>query len=166
VSVFVDYAHNPAAVAATLRTLHRLWGPEHCLAAITLPGDRRDDLLAASAQVLADGVTRAVVYSDEDPRGRQPGEVAALIEREMRHRRPKLQAVCVDGYREALAESLRQAGPGDVILVLYEKLEPVLSLLAGLGAVPAGAARPTLTVAPGATTPLGRGLLAGSPSLH
>jgi cyanophycin synthetase len=67
VSLFVDYAHNPAALAAVLRTLHRLWGPDRCLAAVTLPGDRRDDLLAASAQVLADGVSRAVLYDDEDP---------------------------------------------------------------------------------------------------
>jgi cyanophycin synthetase len=160
VSVFVDYAHNPAAVAATLRTLHLLWGPDRCLAAVTLPGDRRDDLLAASAQVLADGVTRAVLYSDEDPRGRAPGEVAALIEREMRGRRPKLQATVVSGYRDAISEALRQARPGDVVLVLYEKLAPVLGLLAELGAVPAGPARPTLTVAPGAAAPLSRSLLA------
>ena len=84
VSLFVDYAHNPAALAAVLRTLHRLWGPDRCVAAVTLPGDRRDDLLAASAQVLADGVTRVVLYDDEDPRGRAPGEVSALVEREMR----------------------------------------------------------------------------------
>ena len=171
VSVFVDYAHNPAAVAATLRTLHRLWGPEHCLAAVTLPGDRRDDLLAASAQVLADGVTRAVLYSDEDLRGRQPGEAAALIEREMRHRRPKLQAVVVDGYADAIAEALRQARPGDVILVLYEKLEPVLSLLAGLGATPGGSVRPALAAvsavsAVSSVPSLSRSLFEGAPTLR
>ena len=111
-SLFVDYAHNPAAVAAVLRTLHRLWGPDRCLAAVTLPGDRRDDLLAASAQVLADGVTRAVLYDDEDPRGRAPGEVSALVEREMRARRPKLQAVRADGYRAAVEAALRLADAG------------------------------------------------------
>ena len=136
VSLFVDYAHNPAALAATLRTLHRLWGPDRCVAAVTLPGDRRDDLLAASAQVVADGVTRAVLYDDEDPRGRAPGEVSALVEREMRARRPKLRAVRADGYREAVLAGLELAAPGDVLLVLYEKLEPVLALLdrAGRGA--------------------------------
>nr|WP_221377997.1 cyanophycin synthetase [Actinoplanes polyasparticus] len=144
VSVFVDYAHNPAALAATVRTLHRLWGPDRCVAAVTLPGDRRDDLLAACAQVIADGVSRVVLYEDEDPRGRLPGEVSALVEREMRVRRPKLTAVPAPDVRDAIAEALGLAVPGDVVLVLYEKLAPVLGLLADLGAVPAGAAVPAL----------------------
>jgi len=137
VNLFVDYAHNPAAIATVLRTLHRVWGPHRCLAAVTLPGDRRDDLLAASAQVLADGVTRVVLYDDEDLRGREPGEVSALVEREMRGRRPLLQAVRVTGYRAAVEAALRLAAPGDVVLVLYERLGPMLDLLTGLGAVPA-----------------------------
>jgi cyanophycin synthetase len=138
VSLFVDYAHNPAALAATVRTLHRLWGPDRCIAAVTLPGDRRDDLLCACAQVLADGVSRAVLYDDEDLRGRRPGEVSQLVEREMRARCPKLHAVRAGGYREAVAASLRLAVAGDVVLVLYEKIEPLMALLGELGAVPGG----------------------------
>jgi len=140
VNLLVDYAHNPAAIATVLRTLHRVWGPQRCLAVVTLPGDRRDDLLAASAQVLADGVTRAVLYDDEDLRGREPGEVSALVEREMRGRRPLLQAVRVTGYQAAVEAALRLAVPGDVVLVLYERLGPMLDLLTGLGAVPADSA--------------------------
>jgi len=163
--VFVDYAHNPAALAATVRTLHRLWGPDRCVAAVTLPGDRRDDLLAACAQVIADGVSRVVLYEDEDPRGRVPGEVSALVEREMRVRRPKLTAVPAPDWRDAIAEALGLAVPGDVVLVLYERLAPVLGLLADLGAVPAGAAVPALpgraprsTVSP-ARSLMGNGLV-------
>jgi cyanophycin synthetase len=154
VELFVDYAHNPAALAATLRTLHRLWGAERCVAAVTLPGDRRDDLLAASAQVLADGVGRAVLYDDEEPRGRSRGEVSALVEREMRARRPKLHAVRADGYREAVLGAVRLARPGEVVLVLYERIGPALALLEELGAVPGGSRwlpgrpAPVATVAP------------------
>ncbi len=174
ISVFVDYAHNPAAVAATLRTLNRLWGPQRCVAVVTLPGDRRDDLLVASAQVLADGVTRAVLHDDEDPRGRAPGEVSALIEREMRGRRPKLRATRANGYREAIETALGQAEPGEVVLIMYEKLAPVLSLLAELGAVVVGQARPTradatgapgLSPAPGALAAPSRTLLTGTSSV-
>jgi cyanophycin synthetase len=135
--LFVDYAHNPAALATVLRTLHRLYGPQRCVAAVTLPGDRRDDLIAASAQVLADGVGRAVLYEDEEPGDRAPGEVQALVEREMRIRRPKLRAVRADGYRAAVQAALGLADPGDVILVLLEKVAPMLRYLEELGAVPA-----------------------------
>ncbi|HEU4347366.1 MAG TPA: cyanophycin synthetase [Actinoplanes sp.] len=137
VSLFVDYAHNPAALAASLRTVHRLYGPDRCLAVVTLPGDRRDDLIAASAQVIADGATRVVLYEDEDPRGRSPGEVSALVEREMRARRPWLTAVRAQGYRAAVETALELAVPGDVVFVVYEKMAPMLRLLAELGAVPA-----------------------------
>ncbi|WP_412751739.1 cyanophycin synthetase family protein [Krasilnikovia sp. M28-CT-15] len=145
VSVFVDHARNPAALAAVVRTLHRLWGATRCLAAVTLPGDRRDDLLAASAQVLADGLTRVVLY-DGEPRGRAPGEVAALVEREMLARRPELTAVRAASCAEALDAALRLADPGDVVLLLTGQADAALGLLHERGARPAevglaGAAR-------------------------
>ncbi|WP_430780174.1 cyanophycin synthetase [Actinoplanes sp. G11-F43] len=148
VSLYVDYAHNPAALATTLRTLHRVWGPERCVAAVTLPGDRRADLLAASAQVLADGLTRVVLYEDEDRRGREPGEVAGLVEREMRARRPQLTAVRADGFRDAVTRALDLAAPGEVVLVIYESWGPMRSYLTGLGAVPAGTVPVTAGRAP------------------
>jgi cyanophycin synthetase len=163
VAVFVDYAHNPAALAATLRTLYRLWGAQRCVAAVTMPGDRRDDLLAASAQILADGLSRVVLYEDEDPRGRAPGEVAGLVEREMRARRPELTAVRADGCHDAINKALALAVPGDVVLVIYEKWAATRAFLAGLGAAPAdGTPVVTLPVtpAPGATPAVARSLTA------
>ncbi|GAA0500148.1 cyanophycin synthetase [Paractinoplanes deccanensis] len=165
VSVFVDYAHNPAALAATLRTLHKLWGPDRCVVALTLPGDRRDDLLAASAQVVADGVTRAVLYEDEDPGARARGEVSTLVEREMRARRPKLTAVRAQDYREAVPAALRLARSGDVVLVVYEKLDPVLDLLAELGALPAGQAPVPVRLQPPPKRPSPASLLFGNGSV-
>jgi cyanophycin synthetase len=163
VTLFVDYAHNPAALAAVLRTLHRLYGPDRCVAVVTLPGDRRDDLLTANAQVLADGVTRAVLHDDEEPCGRGPGEVSALVEREMRLRRPSLRAHRADGFRAAIAEALELAAPGDVVLVLYEKLTPVLDHLEALGAVPVDAAPSVLPGLHPAPVRLGRPLLGELP---
>lgn len=139
VTLFVDYAHNPAALAAVLRTLHRLYGKDRCVAVVTLPGDRRDDLLCACAQVIADGAARAVVHDDEDPRGRETGEVSRLVERELRGRRPGMRVVRAAGYREAVRDALALAEPGDVVLVLYERLHAMLTYLEELGAVPVDA---------------------------
>jgi cyanophycin synthetase len=87
--------------------------------------------------VIADGFTRVVLYDDEDPRGRAPGEVSALVGRELRARRPKIRTERVAGLRDAVQAAVRAAEPGDVVLVLYEKAEPVLALLDEMGAVPA-----------------------------
>ena len=46
-------------------------------------------------------------------------------------------AVRADGYRAAIEAALELAVPGDVVLVLYEKMAPMLRLLTELGAVPA-----------------------------
>ncbi len=161
VSIFLDYAHNPAALATTLRTLHRLWGSNRCVAAVTLPPDRRDDLLAASAQILADGLTRAVLYDDCDTRGRPAGEVSTLVEREMRARRPQIRAVRAEGYREAVTTALGMTAPGEVLLVNYEKWGRMRAFLGELGAVPAGA-HPVIPISPAAraTPQLARNLTA------
>jgi cyanophycin synthetase len=85
----------------------------------------------------------------------------------MRARRPKLLSLRAGDWREAVSEALRLARPGDVVLVLYEHLSPVLDLLAELGAVrggdtpvPAGMRLPQ-TPAPGAMAPPARDLVRG-----
>jgi cyanophycin synthetase len=65
--------------------------------------------------------------------------VPALVEREMRGRRPALHAVRADDHRAAVEAALQLALPGDVVLVLYEKLEPMMTVLSEFGAVPASA---------------------------
>src|SRR4029079_7672162 len=54
VHVLVDYAHNPAAIEAVGDLVRQIWGSEHAVAAVTLPGDRRDDLIADCARKISD----------------------------------------------------------------------------------------------------------------
>ena len=116
--------------------VHQVWGRSRAVLAATLPGDRRDDLLAGSARVIAHGFDRIVVYEDDDPRGRVPGEVAALVSREITAHRPRLEPTVVRRYDEAVKAALALARARDVVVVLYEKLDPVLQLLAEAGAEP------------------------------
>ena len=50
--MIVDYGHNAAALDATGAMISSVWGGQPA-AAITLPGDRRDDLIAATAEAVA-----------------------------------------------------------------------------------------------------------------
>jgi cyanophycin synthetase len=137
VHVLVDYAHNAAAIAAIGELLHRVWGRERTVAAVTLPGDRRDDLLGESAREVADRFDRVVLYEDQDRRGRAPGEVPALVRNVVEARRPGAPCTVVRTVDEAVPAALALARPGDVVLVTYEKIDPVLALLDLLGAEPA-----------------------------
>jgi cyanophycin synthetase len=135
VPVVVDYGHNAAALALMGRLLHEAWGGDP-VAAITLPGDRRDDLIAESAATVAAWFGRVVVYEDSDLRGRQPGEMTRLITDSLARHRPGIHIAAACGPGEALRSALALASPGDPVLLTYEKLAPVQALLAACGARP------------------------------
>jgi cyanophycin synthetase len=131
--VVVDYAHNPAALAAMGKLLHEAWDGDP-VAAVTLPGDRRDDLVAESAATVATWFGKVVVYEDSDLRGRRPGEMTALITAALRHKQPAVTVVPAAGPGEALRAALGLAAPGDPVLFCYEKLEHALAALRRAGA--------------------------------
>jgi cyanophycin synthetase len=135
VPVMVDYGHNPAALAAMGTLLRGAW-PGEPVAAITLPGDRRDDLIAETAASVAGWCSRVVVYEDSDRRGRQPGEMTRLITAALARRRPGIQVTAAGGPEDALRAALALAAPGDPVLLTYEKLAPIQDLLVTLGATP------------------------------
>jgi cyanophycin synthetase len=133
--VVMDYGHNAAALAAMGKLLHAAFGGDP-VAAVTLPGDRRDDLVGQTAAAVADWFGRVVVYEDLDLRGRRPGEMTELIRAAMTARRPGITLTEASGPGGALRAALRLAGPADPVLFLYEKLGPAQEALAALGAAP------------------------------
>ena len=132
--VLVDYGHNAAALHATGQMVASVWEGEP-VAAITLPGDRRDDLVSESAEAIASWFGTVVVYEDEDRRGRAPGEMRELITAAMRKLRPEVHVTFADGPAGALRAAVELAAGGPV-LFLYEKLDPALAALESLGATP------------------------------
>ncbi|GAA4618478.1 cyanophycin synthetase [Actinoallomurus liliacearum] len=131
--IVVDYAHNPAAVAAVGELMRRVWRRD-CVAAVTLPGDRCDELVIDTARAVARSFGRVVVYEDEDLRGRRPGEMAELIRRGLVDARPDVHVHPAGDLKDAVGIALGVSAPGEPILLLYEKLQPVMDLLDALGA--------------------------------
>jgi cyanophycin synthetase len=132
--VLVDYGHNAAALAATGELVKSAWGGHH-VAAITLPGDRRDDLVAESAEAIAGCFATVVVYEDEDLRGRAPGQMRELITAAMRKARPDIVIRHARGAHEALHQAVTLAA-GGAVLFIYEKLSVATAALDALDAVP------------------------------
>jgi cyanophycin synthetase len=133
VPLVVDYGHNPAALASMGRLLHEIWGGRS-IAAITLPGDRRDDLIAESAATVATWFSRVVIYEDRDLRGREAGEMTRLISAGLTRHRPDIRILTAGGPDDALRSALALASPADPVLLTYETLAPVRELLDSLGA--------------------------------
>jgi cyanophycin synthetase len=135
--VVVDYGHNAAAIEATGAMISNVWGGQ-LVAAVTLPGDRRDDLVAETASAVAAWFGRVVIYEDEDKRGRRPGEMTALISSALRRARPGITAIAADSAAQALDRAISMSG-GDAVLFLYEKLGTAKKALAAAGAEPVAA---------------------------
>ncbi|MCW2500027.1 MAG: cphA [Frankiales bacterium] len=135
----VDYAHNPAALAAVGQLIQRQWH-RPAVAVLTLPGDRWDGLVTESAAAVARSFDRVVVYEDTDLRGRRPGEMTELITAALTDVRPDIRCVPAADLSDAVTAAVRLAAPSDPILLVYEKLAPVVSLLDALGGSRNGAA--------------------------
>ncbi len=132
--VIVDYGHNAAALAATGRMISNVWGGEPA-AALTLPGDRRDDLVVASAEAVAEWFASVVVYEDRDRRGREPGEMTGLITAALRRARPGIRCVAADGPEAALRTAVRLAR-GHPVLFVHETFAMARAALTAIGAQP------------------------------
>ena len=149
--VMLDYGHNPAgyeevcALAAHWRRAGR-----RVVGVIAAPGDRPDETIRASARIAATGFSRIVVREDDDRRGREPGEVTRLLLDAVRDAAPELPCAAVPNAVDALRGELPAVRRGDVAVVFYEKLGPLLEMLHAEGAVPAAAVGPRAAYTSGA----------------
>jgi cyanophycin synthetase len=91
---------------------------------VGLPGDRRDDDIVASGQVVASFSHRVIIREDADRRGREPGAVAELIRRAAA-RVPNCDVKVVLDEAESVKEAILTAEPGSLVLILYERYQRV-----------------------------------------
>jgi len=131
--VLLDYGHNPDAFASVCRTAAR-WRGRRVTGVIGVPGDRSNSLIEQAGRVAARGFRRVVVKEDRDLRGRCPGEVAGLLCRAVRDEAPGRECRVVLREEEALRGELERLAPGDVVVMFYERLGPLLEMLREFGA--------------------------------
>jgi len=145
--VFVDYGHNPEAFASVCRMAAR-WQARHVTAIVGVPGDRDDSVVEEAARVAARGFQRIIVKEDKDLRGREKGEVAGLLCRVINEEAPGGRCEVVLDEVAAFEDALRGMGEGEVVVVFYDKLEPILEVLTRHGAVPASGVSVDAAAAP------------------
>lgn len=133
IPVVLDYAHNPAALAAVGQFIHERWDRAG-VAVLTLPGDRTDVQVTESAHAVAQAFDRVVIYEDVDLRGREPGEMTSLIRAALAEARPGSYCESAASLETAVARGLALAVDDAPVLVVYEKLAPVQQLLSDHGA--------------------------------
>jgi cyanophycin synthetase len=137
VRLIIDYAHNPHGMAALAELMAALPAGRR-LVLLGQAGDRPDEAIRALARAALALRPDRVVLKDMDRylRGRQPGEVPALMAGELLRLGLAPEAVSRPGGEVAsVRDALRWARPGDVLLLTVHQDRPlVLELLERLRA--------------------------------
>jgi cyanophycin synthetase len=119
--VILDYGHNPAAVQAMADLAQKLEVAGKRICVLSGPGDRRDEDLRAMATITAKAFDKVVVRRDDDPRGRAPGAVTAILEEALLAAGlPRSDVVVIQDEQEAVDAGLRMAQNGDLLLIFAD----------------------------------------------
>ena len=113
VPVYVDYAHTPDALEAAIAALrpHVSVGERGRLIIVFGAGGDRDEGKRPEMGKVATALSDVVIVTDDNPRGEDPAVIRAAILADARG------AIEVAGRREAIAEAIRIARPGDIVLL-------------------------------------------------
>uniref|UniRef100_UPI001B4AC1EB cyanophycin synthetase n=1 Tax=Amaricoccus sp. TaxID=1872485 RepID=UPI001B4AC1EB len=121
--VILDYGHNEAAVGAMVDLVDRLNPLGRRIVCVTCPGDRRDEDVRAIAARVAGHFDAYVTHSDDDLRGREPGEIPEMIRAELIARGVAAEAITIAESESASVQAaLEMARPNDLVLVFCEAI--------------------------------------------
>ncbi len=121
--VILDYGHNPSAIEAMCRLVDQLEPEGKRICVFTLPGDRRDEDIAAAAKIVAGHFDHYICRRDDNLRGRGTDEVpkilqAALLENDV----PKKAIRVIPDEAEAIEAALNMASVGDLVLIFGDDI--------------------------------------------
>jgi cyanophycin synthetase len=134
--VVIDYGHNPGAFEAICKMAAK-WRRRRVTGIIGVPGDRDDELIRESARIAARGFHRIIIKEDLDLRGRDKGEVARILCETVAREAPDRRCDIVLDEVQAFSDAVAEMSEDEVIVIFYDKLEPILDVLARHGATPA-----------------------------
>ncbi len=122
-SVFVDYAHTPAALETVLAEARRVAATARgrTIVVFGCGGDRDAMKRPAMGDAAARGADVVVVTSD-NPRHEEPGEI---IDEVLRGVGPSAELIVEPDRRRAVERAIRKARPGDVVVVAGKGHETV-----------------------------------------
>jgi cyanophycin synthetase len=127
-TVVVDYGHNAVSVRCLLETLEQF--PHRRRSGVySTAGDRRDCDLIALGELVGAGFDRVYLYEDHYLRGRKPGEIIGLIRQGVDAGGRAREVVAVQGAIKAIEMALRQARPGDLVVLQADEIDETVEFV-------------------------------------
>lgn len=124
-TIILDYGHNLEGYRAIFESLKNI---EHnnLIGVIGIPGDRSNNMATNIGKISEEYLDFIIIKEDREKRGRKIGEVANLIKSGIRDKE-KCKVLLEEC--EAFKEAINISSNGDVIIVFFEKLEPLIEVI-------------------------------------
>jgi cyanophycin synthetase len=139
VQVFLDFAHNADGIRSLHDLIATLRGSQRLLVGIGVAGDRDDAAIREVARAVHEMRPDRVLVRDLEHylRGREPGEVPALLRDELLAQGTPSDAVALAASEvEVLRSGLAWARPGDIVAILvHVDRDEIQAELGRLGAI-------------------------------
>ena len=129
INVILDYGHNIDGYRVVIDSLKQM-KTGRMIGVIGTPGDRTDSSTITIGNMCGDCFDRIYIKEDKDKRGREPGEIAALLEKGCRMGSIKPSEVLIELAEEkALEKAILDAVPGDIVIVFFEEYQLMLDVI-------------------------------------
>lgn len=128
IKVILDYGHNIEGYRAVLKCLKKIKN-KRVIGVIGIPGDRNDNMALSVGKLCGKYIDKIYIKEDGDKRGRKKEEMARLLEKGVLLSREKKFYKIILDEKEALKEALKTSLKGDIIVVFYEKLQPLIDVI-------------------------------------
>ena len=122
--VLIDYAHNPHGFQAVGNFVRNWQGTK--IGVVGAPGDRRDEDLILMGKISAEIFDRIIIKEDRDSRGREPGEVADLIQKGIYQVSAEKAPEVILDETEATNKALEQAQSSSLVVIFPEKVDSAI----------------------------------------
>jgi cyanophycin synthetase len=128
-TVIADYGHNPDAMLALVQAVQALPASRRSVV-ISGAGDRRDQDIRQQTEILGDAFDEVVMFEDQCQRGRNDGEVLALLRAGLANAKRAQQQSEVFGEFLAIDTAMDKLQPGELCLVLVDQVEEAMAHIA------------------------------------
>ena len=128
-TVIADYGHKPDAILALIQAIETIPANKR-MVVISGAGDRRDEDIIQQTEILGESFDQAILYQDQCQRGREDGEVLALLQLGLKNASRTKEIVEIRGEFTAIDTALATLQPGHLCLILVDQVQEALDHLA------------------------------------
>jgi len=129
VTVILDYGHNIEGYKGVIDALKSI-KHNNLIGVIGVPGDRPDSHILDIGKCAGENFDYIFIKENKDGRGRASGEVADLLEKGvLKSNFNNINIKKILEETEALKSALDIASTGDIVIIFFEKFEPLIELI-------------------------------------